>query len=248
MPDRALIINADDLGLWPSVNAGILQAWAQGAISSSTVLANTPDLPEVLASAHAAGLPVGIHLNLTLGKPLSNPAEIPTLVTGEGTFMKRQQWPAQLPGEQIRRELTRQVQRVLDLGGQPTHLDSHHHIHRYPEVFAVVVELAQKLHIPVRAVDDDMRAALHSAGITTPDHFAMQFYGQGATVDTLISLVEDCPGGVLEIMTHPGHSAPDLPSSYRDEREQELATLTDPRWRAYLAERGIPLIGFRDLG
>lgn len=244
MPARALIINADDLGLWPSVNTGILQAWEQRAISDSTVLANAPDLAPLLDAARAARLPVGVHLNLTLGRPLSDPHEIPAFVTAQGAFMKRGQWPASLPIEQIRLELRRQVQRVLDLGWQPSHLDSHHHIHRYPEVLAVVIELARELHLPVRAVDDEMRSTLRAAGIPTPDCFTMGFYGEQATVDTLIAAVEAWPDGVLEVMAHPGHDAPDLPSSYREGREQELAVLTSRRWQAYLQERDIPLIGF----
>lgn len=246
MPAQAVIVNADDLGLWPSVNQGIFTAWTQRVISDSTVLANAPDLTAVLATARAAALPVGIHLNLTLGQPLCDPAEIPALVTPDGRFMKRQQWTLPLPMDQVRRELSRQAQRVLELGWQPSHLDSHHHVHRYPEVLAVVIELAHELRLPVRAVDAEMREQLHRHGIATPDHFSMAFYAEAATAEMLIDLTEHCPGGVLEIMTHPGYVTPDLPSSYRD-REQELSALTDHRWRAYLAKRGINIVGFNDL-
>ena len=247
MPAAVLIINADDLGLWPSVDAGILQAWESRAISDCSVLANAPYLREILRAAQQAGLPVGVHLNLTLGRPVSDPAEIPDLVTAEGLFMKREHWPAALPIEQVRLELQRQVRLVRELGGQPTHLDSHHHVHRYPEIFTVTVDCARDLGVPVRAVNAPMREALRRAGVTAPDHFSMAFYGEQATVVTLIRLAEECPGGTMEIMTHPGHSAPDLPSSYRVERELELAALCSPAWREYRRKEGIPLIGFTDI-
>ena len=73
MPATALIINADDLGLSPGVTAGIVQAWAERAISESSVLANAPQLPEILRAAHACGLPVGVHLNLTFGGRCATP-------------------------------------------------------------------------------------------------------------------------------------------------------------------------------
>ena len=244
MPAGALLINADDLGLWPSVDAGILHAWAQRAISGSTVFATVPRLPEVLRKAGDAGLPVGIHLNLTMGRPLSDAAEIPALVATNGAFMKRGQWTLPLPADQVARELRRQVEQVFDLGCSPTHLDSHHHIHRYPEVLPVVMALAQEFHLPVRSVDDEMRQVLRRAGIRTPDHFSMAFYGEQATLETLMQLVASCPDGTLEIMTHPGYATDDLPSSYREARAVELAVLTSPAWQAHLEERGIRLVGY----
>jgi len=247
MPARAVLINADDLGLWPSVTAGIFAAWAAHVIGDSTAFAHADDLAHLLAQAGAMRLPVGIHLNLTYGRPLSDPAEIPALVTPDGVFMRRQAWALPLPADQVRRELTRQAERFLALGWSPSHLDSHHHIHTYPDILAIVIELAQALRLPVRATNPEMRAALRKAGIPTPDHFSMAFYGEGATVDTLMHLVETCPGGTLEIMTHPGYADPGLPGSYRDDRARELAALTDTRWRQYLAERDISGIGFRDL-
>ncbi len=246
MPARAVILNADDLGLGSTVDRGIFEAWQRRAIGDSTVFANAPDLPALLQAAGAVGLPVGIHLNLTAGRPLSPPEEIPALVSATGLFVKRQEWALPLPEAQVRRELTAQVQRVLATGWIPTHLDSHHHVHLYPGVLETVIALAGAFSppLPVRALDEEMRAAFHAAGIPTPDVFSMRFYGEQATVDTLIAATEACAGGVLEIMTHPGYDGPALISSYRHEREQELAALTDPRWHAYLSDAGIPIVGF----
>jgi len=244
MPAEALIINADDLGLWPSVDRGIFAAWSAGAVGDSTAFANAPVLDDILARARDAGLPVGIHLNLTFGRPLSAPAEIPALVTPAGEFMKRRAWTLPLPEAQVRLELNRQAERVLATGWQPSHLDLHHHIHTYPEVLSAVIALARELRLPVRSVNPEMRAALREAGIPTPDHFSMAFYAENATVDTLINIVADCPGGTLEIMTHPGYADPDLPSSYREDRERELAALTDSAWREYLGTGNIPIVGY----
>lgn len=249
MPARAVILNADDLGLWPSVDRGIFDAWARQAISDSSVFATAPHLPALLGEAARVGLPVGVHLNLTFGPPLSAPAEIPALVGPDGAFMKRHAWTLPLPEAQIRRELERQVQRVTASGHRPSHLDTHHHIHRYPEVLAVVIALAQAFTppLPVRAVDADMRRALRAADLPTPDGFTQEFYADRATPKTLIQAVETCPHGILEIMTHPGYADPHLPGSYNAPRAQEFAVLTGETWRAYLTRHNIPLVGFAAL-
>lgn len=244
MPADALIIQADDFGLWPSVSAGIFAAWENHAISGTSVLVNTPELASLIARAQACALPVGLHLNLTYGTPLCSPGEIPALVNAQGVFVKRTQWSLPLPIEQVQLELHRQISRLQSLGYQPTHLDSHHHIHAYPDILPVVAALAYTLSVPVRAVDDSMRQVLQQAGISSPTHFSMAFYGKGVSNDTLIELIESCPGGVLEIMTHPGYNSAQLPSSYRS-RELELQTLLSPRWREYLAVHKIPIIGYK---
>ena len=100
-------------------------------------------------------------------------------------------------------------------------------MHAYPEVLETVIELARAHHLPVRAISPEMRAALREAGIATPDCFSMAFYGVAATVETLIAQCEECPGGVLELMTHPGYLSP-LPGSYREERRRRLDTRPTP--------------------
>src|SRR5207247_5222708 len=88
--ERALIVNADEFGLTEHVNYGIVEAHQHGAVTSTTMLAN------MWAFEHAAGLArahptlaVGVHLNLTHGRPVLPPARVPTLVDQEGHFYRR---------------------------------------------------------------------------------------------------------------------------------------------------------------
>ena len=69
---RRLIVNADDFGLTPGVNAGILSAHHHGIVTSTTLLATAAIDAEQLAALRDSGLGVGIHVNLTLGRPLSS--------------------------------------------------------------------------------------------------------------------------------------------------------------------------------
>ena len=69
-----VIINADDFGYSEGVNQGIIRAYTQGVLSSTTVLANLVKVGDLLkitnlSQASKSPLGIGIHLNLTFGKP-----------------------------------------------------------------------------------------------------------------------------------------------------------------------------------
>src|SRR5437660_9999386 len=69
---RRLVVNADDFGLSPGVNDGILEAHAAGVVSSVSVLVNAPGWEHAVAALRGTGsLGVGLHLNLTAGEPVS---------------------------------------------------------------------------------------------------------------------------------------------------------------------------------
>src|SRR2546422_3591198 len=71
--ERRVVVNADDFGLWAGVNRGILEAHSAGVVSSVSVLVTLPAWVDAAPRLGAAGpgLGVGLHLNLTAGKPLS---------------------------------------------------------------------------------------------------------------------------------------------------------------------------------
>ena len=78
-----VIINADDLGVHPGTDAGIIDAYSQGVLTSATLLMTTPWLEDAVRRAKAVGLPIGIHLSLTLGQSRAGKAAVPDLVDGE---------------------------------------------------------------------------------------------------------------------------------------------------------------------
>src|SRR5207244_10737724 len=68
---RRLIVNADDFGLTPQVSAGILTAHRHGIVSSTTALVTVAIDDDSVGALRDSGLGVGLHVNLTLGRPLS---------------------------------------------------------------------------------------------------------------------------------------------------------------------------------
>ena len=144
--ERLLIVNADDFGLSKGQNYGIIEACRNGIVTSTTALVNGQAIDHaVQLSRDEPSLAIGMHFVLTMGKPLT---AMPGL-TRDGVLGK---WIWQLaeedalPLEEITQELASQYLRFIELfGRKPTHLDSHHHVHMFPQIFPIVARLKRGL-------------------------------------------------------------------------------------------------------
>jgi chitin disaccharide deacetylase len=151
-----VIINADDFGLSNIVNRAILSSVERGLVNSTSIMANMPGFEE------AAGLArdrdelrgrVGVHLNLTEGKPLSQPILGCRLFCGaDGLFYFKRERPLFRLDKPVKaaayEELRMQLEKVVGAGIKPSHLDSHHHIHTEWAVVPLVRRLAKEFRIP----------------------------------------------------------------------------------------------------
>jgi predicted glycoside hydrolase/deacetylase ChbG (UPF0249 family) len=243
---RRLIVNADDFGLTPGVSAGILAAHRHGIVTSTTMLVNRPVPKDTVACARDAGLGVGLHVNLTLGRPITRGA---SLVDGKGGFVRdARRAAARAKASDVEREVAAQIERFEKLTrARPTHLDSHHHVGLHAPVREVVFNAARRLGVPVRSQDPATRTRTRSAGLRTADHF----FGESGP-DAYWSLartlrhLRELPPGTSEFMTHPGWCDPELSySRYGRQREVELAALGSPAVRAAALALGITLCDFR---
>jgi predicted glycoside hydrolase/deacetylase ChbG (UPF0249 family) len=247
-PARALIVNADDFGLTRGVSRGILEARARGIVTSTTVLVNRPVDPDLVAALEASGLGVGLHLNLTLGAPIADPRRVPSLVDGEGRFIRdAREAAARAKPDEARIELGNQIDAFRALLGRfPTHLDTHHHVGRHEPILDLVLDFARAIRVPVRSQDERVRAAARRLKLRTPDHFVGESGPEPYwSAERVLEHLRALPGGVTEFMTHPGYFDDDLAySRYGRQRETELAGLTDPRARELIEREGIRLVHF----
>ena len=223
---RHLIVNADDFGLSTGTNAGIIEAHARGIVTSTSLMVRQAAACE--ATEYARKNPaLGFGLHVDLGE----------WTMRDGEWVQTYEVVPQDDAEAVAREVRRQLDEFRRLmRREPTHLDSHQHIHRHEPARSAVLALAEPLRIPVR----DCSPAIAYCG---------DFYGQGhkcapfpegISVGNLIAIFDRLPPGVSELGCHPGADA-QLESAYRLERLAEVETLCDPRIRAALAERGIVL-------
>ncbi len=153
---RILIVNADDLGLSDGVTEGIVQAWREGVVTSTSAMINMDGAPERVAEVQRTypELPIGLHINITAGRPVLPPDRVPTLVDREGRFYTVDEIPLRLLDmslAELRAELEAQAERLLETGVRFTHFDYHHHmVVLYTPFFSVVRELARRYNVPVR--------------------------------------------------------------------------------------------------
>jgi predicted glycoside hydrolase/deacetylase ChbG (UPF0249 family) len=221
---RYLIVNGDDFGTTRGINRGIMEAHRQGILTSASLMVDMPASEEAARLSRAApDLSVGLHVHF------------------DGPAGERQ---ADLDGARCRAELDRQFSRFLELlGRRPSHLDSHHNVHRDRLLLPHFVALARDHGLPLRD---------HS-----PVRHVPQFYGQwgGEThleqigIEGLVRmLAAEVREGLTELGCHPGYVDPGLRSGYAVEREVELLTLCHPDVRRALAEQRIRLVSFHDVG
>jgi predicted glycoside hydrolase/deacetylase ChbG (UPF0249 family) len=118
------------------------------------LVVNTPWSSEALDYIREAeDLRFGIHLNLTTGRPLLGPENVPTLVNASGNFhdmsvFLSRYFTGRLNFEELESELATQVERCLDDGVRPQHVDSHMHFHSLPALWVLVSRLAARYGIP----------------------------------------------------------------------------------------------------
>lgn len=139
----ALIVNADDFGKSPEVNKAIAECFNKGYINRTTVMVNMPYAEEAFDIAKENGFidKVGLHINLTEGRPLSDSIKLNSdFCNMEGVFTaafyrstKKRLHMDKESVSDITEEVKAQIDKYLSLGFTLKHIDSHHHVHtNYP--------------------------------------------------------------------------------------------------------------------
>ena len=145
-----LIVNADDLGTSERINQETFALMKSGIVTSATIIANAPAFESAAARVHDfPGCSFGVHLNLTAFPPAGPSSDLDSILDENG-HLSRKLLGAPLSSRvraALLRELTIQVQRVLDLGVSVSHFDSHQHVHTAPRLFWVIKSLQRRFAI-----------------------------------------------------------------------------------------------------
>jgi len=267
-------VNADDFGLSAGVNRGILEAHSAGVVSSVSVLVNLPAWEDAAPRLGAAGpgLGVGLHLNLTAGKPLSHGGTLCDPRTGGFhplTALVVRALAGRIDPADVAAECAAQVARLRGAGVAITHLDSHRHVHVLPGVWRAVVETARRQGVPVVRVPLEplganpgnwpalvkkvaLAAAWRVASRGTPAprsadrFFGISLQGGAEFLPRLLALLDRLEPGTTELVVHPGYPDGDLADwdRYVAPRAAELAALTAPVVRERIRRGDFRLIHF----
>ncbi len=218
---KYLIVNGDDFGGSRGINRGIIEAHRCGILTSASLLVECTGSEEAAAlSRRMPALSVGLHVDLD--------AEFRNSETAFRLWLPKR--------------LREQFERFESLTGRaPTHVDSHHNLHRNPRALPYFMEMAKEHGIWLREC--------------SPVRHFPKFYGQwgGATHWEQISaenlarlLTTEIGPGVTELSCHPGYVDQEFSTSYTLEREAEVRALTSPLLRSVLLEQEIELVNFHE--
>ncbi len=269
-----LIVNADDLGAGHRTDRGIFEAYSKGIVTCASVLPNGPSFTDALREADRLGLPLGVHLNLSEGRPLTG--AIAGLTDAAGGFpgkyeTRKRLMTAAVRSEEILDECLAQIDRILSSGCAVSHLDTHQHVFLFHPVTNAVIAAARSFAIravrlpdPAENAEDDppgelgtelalyrrlapaARKAVSLAGLLAPDALWGMPLLNRLDEHQIDRLLQRIPHGTWELMVHPGYLDEHNPFS-GFEREHEVAALTSRSIRERISKRGIELISYGDL-
>lgn len=246
---KKMIVNADDFGMTEANTIATILAHTDGILSSTTLMVNMPyaDLASRLAKKHP-DLGVGIHLVLTVGRPLVEGAK--SFTDENGNFRRPNSYEDHHPHadlDELYTEWKAQIEKFIEImGRKPTHIDSHHHVHSQPWHMEVTMRLSKEYDLPVRLCPEQY-----------PEDYPYQkapmirgFYEDQATLDYFMTNqygLWDHP--VVEVMCHPSFVDERLytMSSYAIPRIKELAVLRSPELKQWVKDNGIELISFKNI-
>lgn len=146
-----LVVNIEDAGLHPAVGRAIGILAEKGVVSSASLVANGMDIE---AAVQLKGISLGVHLDILRGRPLSHWQGVNTLVDENGAFLVdpiklfERYALGKVDHLQVEKEWGAQIERLLELGVQPTHLTSHKHVHGWPSLSRMAASLSKKYDIP----------------------------------------------------------------------------------------------------
>lgn len=266
-----LIINADDFGYSAAVNRAVADLHGAGLVTSASLLVNMPHSEEAAAMVRdLPGLSVGVHLNLTVGRPLLPVRRVPSLVNEEGSF-----WPApvlygrMLTGgfdwQEAAMELGAQVEWALARGLRLDNLDSHMHFHMLPAARRLTLQLAQRYDVPawrspavlstltpLNLWADSLATPPKRSQLLAPDYLlSLQQWGERLLTDRRLARLLSRPGVLTELIVHPGSAADEelpVPDQLTgDRRQEEVDLVMSAGFRAWIQRLQLELVGFGDI-
>lgn len=234
-----LIVNADDFGLSRGVNYGIVDSFKNGIVTSTTLLVNAErTMDAVNMIKEYSFLNVGLHLALTMTKPLTDCKEF---LNEKGYFKSRKEYNQDFTINQdlLYEEWDAQVKKFIELTNRmPTHMDSHHHFYLHKGCTEVIKTLSKKYDLPVR----DVETAFQTVTLKK------DFYDETVDIDYFENLLKqdfDC----IELMVHPGFLDAEIEriTSYSKKRIYEHEILTSAKIKKMIEKNNVQLVSYKDV-
>ncbi|MCX6029951.1 MAG: polysaccharide deacetylase family protein [Chloroflexi bacterium] len=260
---RLLIVNADDFGMCHAVNEAILGTLKEGIVRSTSLMV---PCPWMLHATHFLAdhprIPFGVHLTAISDsadnrwRPVTAREKVPSLLDKAGYFYNFEHMPeflAQVKLDQLEMEFRAQIEVVLAVGLQPSHLDWHSlRIGSRPDILDVMLRLAREHGLALRVAGRSWIEKLQSRGFPTNDYDFLDSYSLDPVnkAARYAELLHELPVGLSEWAVHPGLDNSELlaiePGGCHI-RQTDFDFLTSQQAKDIVREEGIMLLDYRAL-
>jgi len=250
-----LIVRADDFGICHGINVATARGLSEGVVTCAGVIVPGPWFPEAAAICRAhPEWDIGVELALTSEwiemrwRPVSPLADVRSLVDEDGYFHRTTDafLEARPDIKEVEKELRAQLEMAGRHGIRPSFFD--HHMgasRRTPELKALTDQLAEEYGAVNSGAWGENRLRPHPAGCVVPEEM----------IGGWIAAIRSAQPGVNLMVAHLGTDTPEMQALHiahnnhcpAGNRSACLAAVTDPCVRHAIEEKGIELIGYRQL-
>lgn len=253
---KRLLIRADDIGYSYAVDLGIARSVNEGLVRSVGLMPNMPEAERGWSLVADAGVAVGQHTNVCLGKPCADPALIPSMLNENGEFHSSRTFREHFKrGEELIDfdeaciEIRAQHDRFVEIvGREPDYFEAHAVMSK--NLNRAISAVAQELGLKEQKASFDPVAVVHCGDADL--RMVMRSMEPGyepkeAIMQTVREMVE---GETVIFVCHPGYLDRFIleNSSLTTDRTKEVDALFDPGLRAWLeSQPDLRLIDYRDL-
>lgn len=261
---RVLIVNCDDLGMYPAINAAVVDSIENGIATSCSLMVPCPSaLDAMRLLSQRPEIPFGIHLTLVCETPhyrwgpLATREKVPSLLDDTGELFTptpagRSELLTRARLDEVELEFRAQINAVADAGLTPTHLDFHCLADGgRDDILDLTVALAAEYRLAVRVWLEPGRRKMRRLGFPVTDNqfldsFSLDIDGKAARYGELLG---DLPTGLSEWAVHPSLGDKEsraIDSGWRV-RRSDHEFLTSPQAREILRKEGIVVIDYRTI-
>lgn len=267
---RRVVINADDFGTSPEVNAAIEIAHRDGLLRSTSLMVTGRAAEDAVARARRMpDLAVGLHVVLVNGRPALPLDRVPDLIGADGEFLtdlvKAGVRFFFKPGvrAQLEAEIRAQFERFAATGLPLDHVNAQCHMHVHPTIFALILKIGRAYGMRAIRIPREpfprtwsiepwtalMRARARGQGLVVND-YAFGVNTAGAMNEAaVLAMLDATPEGVTELFFHPatGPFEGADPGTERFQWRAELDALTSPAIRARLERDGFLSVTYGEI-
>ena len=267
---KLIIVHADDLGETHAVNAAAIKALEARTINSASLMVPCPWFPEIADYAQShPDADFGLHLTLTSERvfyrwgPVASRDKVPSVVDENGYFHHDWEQNEHIDAKEVEIELRAQIDRALEMGVHPTHLDSHQYrlIMSGKELFDVILRVAHAYKLPVFVTRDWFADHPYLQSSLGPDDVVVD---HTVTIEPevppekwtefYLAALKNLQPGVTEFVIHPGYDDEELRAATRERstwgaawRQRDYDFFTSDQFRQVLGQQNIKLITWREL-